>query len=60
MLEDAGIEPRTVATSALAVICTNHSAISPPLFEFMGKIYFEWPENLREWSYFNISRDLEN
>jgi hypothetical protein len=26
--EDAGIEPRTVATLALAVICSNHSARS--------------------------------
>jgi hypothetical protein len=28
--EDAGIEPRTVATTALAVRCSNHSARSHP------------------------------
>jgi hypothetical protein len=32
-LEDAGIEPRTVVTSALAFRCSNHSARShPPWF----------------------------
>jgi hypothetical protein len=29
--EDAGIEPRTVATSALTVSRSNHSALSHPL-----------------------------
>jgi hypothetical protein len=31
MEEDAGIEPRTVAATALAVISSNHSARSHPL-----------------------------
>ncbi len=31
MSEDAGIEPRPIATSALAVRRSNHSALSHPL-----------------------------
>ena len=31
MSEDAGIEPRTVVTTALDITCSNHSARSHPL-----------------------------
>jgi hypothetical protein len=37
--EDAGIEPRTVATSAMAVRRSNHSARSHPFLE----IYVHFP-----------------
>jgi hypothetical protein len=36
--EDAGIEPRTVATLALAVRRSSHSATSHPLYH-----YIVWP-----------------
>ncbi len=46
--EDAGINPRTVAIWTLAIICSNHSTRSHPLFGkyLLHKIKFLFSRNI--------------